>query len=62
MIIELLAMVGGALLGVPTTEAYSWAQRKLRQTGELIERALLESFIESVGALADQAVRESRSR
>ncbi|WP_181801440.1 P-loop domain-containing protein [Streptomyces shenzhenensis] len=57
MIVEILTMVGGALIGVPVQEAHDWAKRKARRSDELVEHALVESFLESVGSLADQAVR-----
>ncbi|MFS4095634.1 hypothetical protein [Streptomyces sp. AF1A] len=55
-------MVGGALVGAPVQEAYTWARRKARRSDELVERAVLESFLEAVGSLAEHAARACATR
>lgn len=55
-------MVGGALIGAPAQDAYTWARRKARLSDEMVERALVESFLESVRSVADEAVEAAGTR
>ncbi|MDQ7903674.1 hypothetical protein RB614_03980 [Phytohabitans sp. ZYX-F-186] len=51
MVVELLTMLGGALLGPPAQAAFSQARKRSRRCAPDVERALVESYLYALRAV-----------